>query len=490
MNTKLFLNNSLTRKKELFVPAKPPYVGLYVCGPTVYGDPHLGHARPAITFDILFRYLKHLGYKVRYVRNITDVGHLEDELAGEGEDKIQKKARIEQLEPMEIVQYYTNRYHKFMDMLNVLPPDIEPHASGHVIEQQQMIKEILNKGFAYEVNGSVYFDLQKYQQSYKYGILSGRKTEDMLSNTRELDGQDEKHYPLDFALWKKAGKEHIMRWPSEWGEGFPGWHIECSAMGMKYLGNHFDIHGGGMDLMFPHHECEIAQSTVATGKQHVRYWIHNNMITINGQKMSKSKNNFITLEELFTGNNSLLESAFSPMTIRFYILQAHYSGSLDFSNSALKAAAQGFNRLMKSLEILNRLKPSNECTININQLEEQAYEAMNDDLNCPVLLGCLFDASRNINAINDGNEKIDSAGLKKLQSFMNTFVVELLGLTPEIQAVKNNDLTANLIRLLIKQRQEARLRKDFKASDNIRDQLADIGVVLKDTKDGTDWELL
>jgi cysteinyl-tRNA synthetase len=485
----LFLYNTLTRTKEKFEPLNPPHVGLYVCGPTVYGDPHLGHARPAVTFDILFRYLKHLGYKVRYVRNITDVGHLEDELTGEGEDRILKKARLEQLEPMEVVQYYTNRYHTFMDRLGVLPPSIEPHASGHVIEQQQLIRNIMDKGFAYEINGSVYFDLKKYNDQFGYGRLSGRNLEDMLSNTRELEGQDDKRYPLDFALWKKADPVHLMHWPSEWSEGFPGWHLECSAMGMKYLGEQFDIHGGGMDLIFPHHECELAQSTAATNKPHVRYWIHNNMITINGQKMSKSKNNFISLEEFITGKHPLLEKAFSPMTIRFYMLQAHYTSPVDFSNDALKASEQGLNRLMKGMSLLGRVKASSISTVNIEALQESAYNALSDDLNCPVLLGVLFDAVRIINLINDGKEKINVHDLELLRSFMVTFTHDLLGLSfgEDIES-GSLEILDKVIKLLLQQRQEAKIRKDFAASDNIRNQLAALGIVVKDTKDGAEWE--
>lgn len=486
----LFLYNTLTRTKERFEPLNPPNVGIYVCGPTVYGDPHLGHARPAITFDILFRYLKHLGYKVRYVRNITDVGHLEDEVSGEGEDRIQKRARIEQLEPMEVVQYYTNRYHVFMDRLGVLAPSIEPHASGHIIEQQQLVRSIMNKGFAYKVNGSVYFDLKKYNETHRYGRLSGRNLEDMLSNTRELEGQDEKKYPLDFALWKKADSSHLMHWPSEWSEGFPGWHLECSAMGMKYLGEQFDIHGGGMDLIFPHHECELAQSTIVTGKPHVRYWMHNNMITINGQKMAKSKNNFITLEELFTGSNSLLEKPFSPMTIRFYILQAHYSSPVDFSYDALKAAEQGLNRLMKGMSLVNKLKPSGASTVDVAALQENAYIALGDDLNCPVLLGNLFEGVRIINSVNDGKEKINSEDLDLLRTFMQTFIFDLLGLTPgEDTHSGKSELLNKVIELLIQQRQEAKSRKDFTASDNIRNQLASLGITVKDTKEGAEWEI-
>jgi cysteinyl-tRNA synthetase len=484
----LFLYNTLSRKKEHFEPLNPPHVGLYVCGPTVYGDPHLGHARGALTFDTLFRYLLHLDYKVRYVRNITDVGHLEDEVADEGEDKIQKKARLDQLEPMEVVQYFTNRYHQFMNRLNMLPPSIEPQASGHIIEQQLMIRQMLEKGFAYIKNGSVYFDLKKYNEQYGYGNLSGRILEDMLSNTRQLEGQDEKLFPLDFALWKKANPEHLMHWPSEWSEGFPGWHLECSAMGMKYLGEQFDIHGGGMDLLFPHHECEIAQSTVITGKQHVKYWVHNNMITINGQKMAKSKNNFITLEEMFNGQHPLLEKAYSPMTVRFYMLQAHYRSPLDFSNEALKAAEQGLDRLMKGVAVLPKLSASASSTVDVQTIVEKGYEAMGDDMNTPVLLGHMFDGVRIINSLKDGKEKINAADLSMLQGFMTTFAFDLLGLVPE-DTGQSGALLDKVIRLLLQQRQDAKARKDYTASDQIRQQLSALGIVVKDTRDGAEWEM-
>jgi len=484
----LFLYNTLTRKKEKFIPLNPPHVGLYVCGPTVYSDPHLGHARPAVTFDILYRYLRHLGYKVRYVRNITDVGHLENELTGEGEDRIQKKARLEQLEPMEVVQHYTNRYHYFMDKLGMLPPAIEPHASGHIIEQQQLIRTLIEKGFAYEVNGSVYFDLNKYDKKFGYGSLSGRNLEDMLSNTRELEGQDEKRFPLDFALWKKAEPSHLMHWPSEWSEGFPGWHLECSAMGMKYLGEQFDIHGGGMDLIFPHHECELAQSTVVTGNPHVRYWVHNNMITINGQKMARSKNNFITLEEMFSGSHTLLEKAFTPMTVRFYMLQAHYTSPVDFSNEALRGAEQGLGRLLKAVALLDKLKASAQSTSDVISLKENAYEAMSDDLNTPVVLGHLFEGVRIINSVHDGKATLNGQDLATLKEFMSTFTFELLGLKPEESVTDDSLLVDGLVRLLLEQRQEAKIRKDYAASDRIRDQLSALGITVKDTKGGATWE--
>jgi len=484
----LYLYNTITRSRERFEPINPPHVGMYVCGPTVYGDPHLGHARPAITFDLLFRYLKHLGYKVRYVRNITDVGHLEDEFTGEGEDRILKKARLEKLEPMEVVQYYSNRYHHFMNMLNMLPPSIEPSASGHILEQQQLIRNILKKGYGYEKNGSVYFDLRKFNEDYGYGKLSGRLIEDMLSNTRELEGQDEKHFPLDFALWKKANPEHLMHWPSEWSEGFPGWHVECSTMGMKYLGERFDIHGGGMDLIFPHHDCEIAQSTVVTGRQHVKYWIHDNMVTINGQKMSKSKNNFITLEELFTGTNVLLEKAYSPMTIRFYILQAHYSSPVDFSNEALKASEQGLNRLMKGISLLPGLVPSAVSTIEVKTLVDKGYEAMSDDLNSPLVLSELFEGVRIVHSVKEGKEKLNAGDLESLKKFMTVFTQELLGLLPE-QTQEQPVLLDKVIRLLLQQRQDAKKRKDYAASDLIRNQLSALGITVRDTKEGAEWEL-
>ncbi|MGL5730852.1 MAG: cysteine--tRNA ligase, partial [Bacteroidales bacterium] len=396
MEHKLSIYNTLKREKELFVPLNSPHVGMYVCGPTVYGDAHLGHARPAITFDILFRYLQHLGYKVRYVRNITDVGHLEND-ADEGEDKIAKKARLEQLEPMEVVQYFLNRYHKAMDALNVLSPSIEPHASGHIIEQIEYVEEILKNGYAYVSEGSVYFDVERYNKDFRYGKLSGRNVEELLSTTRQLDGQQEKRNSADFALWKKASPEHIMRWPSPWGDGFPGWHMECSAMGTKYLGEEFDIHGGGMDLLFPHHECEIAQSCAAKGKDAVRYWMHNNMITINGQKMGKSLGNFITLEEFFTGNHKSLEQAYSPMTIRFFILQAHYRSTVDFSNEALQASEKGMLRLMEAFDNIARIKPATTSTVDIESLREKCYEAMNDDLNTPIVISYLFEATTLIN---------------------------------------------------------------------------------------------
>ncbi|MDX1286105.1 MAG: cysteine--tRNA ligase, partial [Draconibacterium sp.] len=431
MGNHLEIYNTLSRKKEEFKPLVKGKVGLYVCGPTVYSDSHLGHARPFVTFDLLYRYLTFLGNKVRYVRNITDVGHLEDEVEGEGEDRIAKKARLEQLEPMEVVQKYMNSFHENMKELNVLNPSIEPRASGHIIEQIELIKDILKNGYAYEVNGSVYFDVEKYNREYNYGKLSGRNLDDIKTNTRKLDGQDEKLNSFDFALWKKAAPEHIMRWPSDWGDGFPGWHLECSAMSTKYLGEKFDIHGGGMDLTFPHHECEIAQNTARKGEESVRYWMHNNMITINGQKMARSLGNFITLKELFSGNHEILEQAYSPMTIRFFILQAHYRSTIDFSNEALQASEKGLERLMTALKTLEELTTSEISTIDVSDLKEKCFAALNDDLNSPITIAHLFDGLRMINSIKAGTEKISEVDLKELKSLYNSVVFEILGLKEE-----------------------------------------------------------
>lgn len=482
----LTIYNSLTRKKEVFEALNPPFAGLYVCGPTVYGDAHLGHARPAITFDLLFRYLKHLGYKVRYVRNITDVGHLEND-ADEGEDKIAKKAQIEQLEPMEVVQYYTVDYHRLMDRMNVLRPSIEPFASGHIIEQIEMIKAILDKGYAYEVDGSVYFDVEKYNKTHEYGILSGRKLEDLISNTRELAGQSEKRNSADFALWKKAEPNHIMRWPSPWSDGFPGWHLECSAMSCKYLGDEFDIHGGGMDLLFPHHESEIAQSVIANGKQPVRYWMHNNMITINGQKMGKSLGNALSLDDFFNGTHPLLAQAYSPMVIRFFILQAHYRSTVDFSNDALQAAERGLKRLLVAANDVKQLQADKAATdLGVQKIMQDAYNAMNDDLNSPIAIAQLFDAVRLVNTIKDGNEKINPEELKQLQQLFEVFVHELFGLTSEDEG-QDQGLVDGLMDTIIQLRQEARQRKDYATGDLIRDKLADLKIQLKDGKEGTSW---
>ncbi|MGC9150353.1 MAG: cysteine--tRNA ligase [Microbacter sp.] len=489
MEHQLYIYNTLGRKKELFIPIHEPNVGLYVCGPTVYGDAHLGHARPAITFDLLYRYLKYLGYKVRYVRNITDVGHLEND-ADEGEDKIEKKARLEQLEPMEIVQFYTNRYHEAMNALNVLPPSIEPSASGHIIEQIEFAKKILENGYAYESNGSIYFDVEKYNQHHHYGKLSGRNIEEVLEATRALEGQEEKKKSIDFALWKKAGPEHIMRWPSPWSDGFPGWHLECSTMGTKYLGEQFDIHGGGMDLMFPHHECEIAQSTAALGHESVHYWMHNNMITINGQKMGKSLGNFITLQELFNGSHPLLSQAYSPMSIRFFILQAHYRSTLDFSNEALQASSKGYMRLMDSYQRLQKLQPSPTSTVQLNQLKSRCEEAMNDDLNSPVVIAQLFEAAKAINSIHDGHDSISESDLTALKQTMKTFIEDILGLVPEFNHdTKQSEAFSKAVDLLLTMRMEAKANKDWATADKIRNQLTALGFEIKDTKEGFEWKL-
>ncbi|NOX48845.1 MAG: cysteine--tRNA ligase [Chlorobi bacterium] len=488
MKQNLKIYNTLARRKEDFEPIKPPHVGMYVCGPTVYGDAHLGHARPAITFDLVFRYLQYIGYKVRYVRNITDVGHLVDD-ADAGEDKIGKKARLEQLEPMEIVQYYTNRYHNDMDKLNVLRPSIEPHASGHIIEQIEMAKKIMENGYAYEKNGSVYFDVSKYDESNDYGVLSGRKVDEMLSATRELEGQEEKNNPADFALWKKASTEHIMRWPSPWSDGFPGWHIECSVMGAKYLGEQFDIHGGGMDLLFPHHESEIAQSVAANGKQPVKYWMHNNMITLNGQKMGKSLGNAVSLEDFFEGSQKLIEKPYSPMTIRFFILQAHYRSTLDFSNEALQAAEKGIKRLFQAMETLDKLPASDKSTVNIEELRGKCFETMNDDFNSPGLIAQLFDGVKIINSVKEKKESLTESDITELKSTYNDFVFDVLGLKQE-ETKDDNKLVEDLMQTILGIRQNARTNKDYATSDLIRDNLAKIHIQIKDTKDGAEWSFL
>ncbi|MGL4293478.1 MAG: cysteine--tRNA ligase [Bacteroidales bacterium] len=489
MSQKLNIYNTLHRKKEEFIPHHPGHVGMYVCGPTVYGDGHLGHARPAITFDLLFRYLQHIGYKVRYVRNITDVGHLEND-ADQGEDKIAKKARLEELEPMEVVQYYLNRYHKAMEALNVLPPSIEPHASGHIIEQIEYIKQIQKAGFAYESNGSVYFDVEKYNKSHHYGKLSGRNIDELLNTTRELDGQQEKRNSFDFALWKKASPEHIMRWPSPWSDGFPGWHLECSAMGLKYLGEKFDIHGGGMDLLFPHHECEIAQSVAAQGHECVNYWMHNNMITINGQKMGKSLGNFITLDQFFTGDHASLAQAYSPMTIRFFILMAHYRSTVDFSNEALQAAEKGMNRLMEAYGNLEKLTPAEKSTVEIAPLRQKMYDAMNDDLNSPIVISHLFECTSIINKVLAGNDTISTDDLAELKSVMALFLFDILGLKNETAAASNNDeVYGQVVDLMLQLRQQAKANKDWATSDMIRNKLTEFGFEIKDTKEGAEWKL-
>lgn len=488
MNHQLFVYNTLSRKKEIFEPLKSPLVGMYVCGPTVYGDPHLGHARPGITFDLIFRYLTHLGYKVRYVRNITDVGHLEND-ADEGEDKIAKKARIDQLEPMEVAQYYLDRYHFAMDKLNVRRPSIEPRASGHIIEQMEIVQKIVDAGYGYESNGSIYFDIVKYNEKYKYGKLSGRVLDDLLATTRALDGQDEKHNAADFALWKKASPEHIMRWNSPWSIGFPGWHLECTAMSTKYLGETFDIHGGGMDLLFPHHESEICQSNIANGKEPAKYWIHNNMITINGQKMGKSLGNFITLNEFFDGTHPSLTQPFSPMTIRFFILQAHYRSTVDFSNEALLAAEKGLKKLFAAQHVLPTLKPGTQSTEDIKALEQKLYDALNDDFNSPIAIAHLFDAVKIINSIKDGKASLVLADLELLTTVFDAFVTDILGFKAEDAASGNDELLNGVMEMLIQFRQEAKANKDWTTADNIRNKLSALNITLKDTKDGADWKI-
>ncbi|GHU71469.1 cysteine--tRNA ligase [Bacteroidia bacterium] len=490
MENQLFIHNTLTRKKEKFEPLHPGRIGLYVCGPTVYGDPHLGHARPAITFDILFRYLTHLGYKVRYVRNITDVGHLVND-ADSGEDKIAKKARLDNLEPMEVVQYYLNHYHKAMESLNVLPPSIEPHASGHIIEQIQLVKEILDKGYAYESQGSVYFDVEKYDKIHHYGVLSGRNIEDMINTTRELDGQDEKRRAIDFALWKKASPEHIMHWPSPWSEGFPGWHLECTAMSKKYLGETFDIHGGGMDLIFPHHECEIAQSVASLGHESVRYWMHNNMITVNGQKMGKSLGNFINLAQFFEGSHELLTQAYAPMTIRFFILQAHYRSTVDFSNEALQASEKGLERLLDAYNRIDDVKPaSTDGNPEIGKLFNKAFEAMNDDLNTPIVISYLFEAARIINSAVAGQSVLNEEDIQQLKQFFQVFLFDLLGIKNELKdGNASYEAFSKAIDMLLQMRMQAKQNKDWATSDKIRNELTALGFEIKDTKEGFEWRL-
>ena len=491
----LKIYNSLSREKEIFTPINPPYAGMYVCGPTVSGETHLGHSRPYVTFDIVYRFLQHLGYKVRYVRNITDAGHFEEE-DRDAVDKVAVKAKLEQLEPMELVQKYTNIYHDMMDKLNVIRPSIEPTATGHIVEQISMIEDIIAKGFAYVVNGSVYFDVTRYAKQHDYGRLSGRKIEEMIAGSRELEGQGEKRNPADFALWKNAPPEHLMRWKSPWGEGFPGWHIECSAMSSKYLGIPFDIHGGGMDLLFPHHESEIAQTKIATGLALANYWMHNNMITIKGQKMSKSLGNTITIAQMFSGDHALLEQGYSPMTLRFFILQTHYRSTLDFSNEALLAAEKGLQRLMNALDALNKLsykenaaQYKEEENNQVLQLMNSCTEYMNDDFNTAMAMASLFELSSKI--FSWKNEQLAIASIKKetfelLVKTFNAFITDIFGLKNEKE---NDDSKMNgLMELLISLRKEARSKKDFATSDKIRDDLLAAGIQLKDGKEGTSWE--
>ncbi len=483
MYNNLAIYNTISRKKEEFKALNAPYVGMYVCGPTVYSDVHLGNCRTFISFDLIYRYLTHLGYKVRYVRNITDAGHLEGD-GDVGEDKISKKAKLAALEPMEIVQKYTNGFHDMMKVFNVLPPSIEPTATGHIIEQIEMVKKILENGLAYEVNGTVYFDVEKYNHSNDYGILNGRKLEDLLNNTRELGGQDEKRGKLDFALWIKAKPEHLMQWPSPWGMGFPGWHLECSAMSNKYLGEQFDIHGGGMDLAPTHHTNEIAQNVATCGKHPANYWIHTNMLTVNGQKMSKSLGNSFLPHELFTGNHPLLNKGYSPMVVKFFMLQAHYRSTLDFSNEALDASEKGFKRLMNALGLLDKLKVSDSSEVNTAEIEERFSAAMNDDFNSPILIAELFDTVKTINSIHDGHAQITAKDLADLKALLNNYVNNILGLKDDVSA--SGDVEP-LMQFLINIRQEAKANKDYATSDKIRMGLQEIGYQLKDSKEGTTW---
>jgi cysteinyl-tRNA synthetase len=482
----LFLFNTLSRKKEEFKAINPPFVGLYVCGPTVYSDVHLGNCRTFISFDLLYRYLVQCGYKVRYVRNITDAGHLEGD-RDEGDDKFTKKAKLEQLEPMEIVQRYTLGFHEVMQLFNNRPPSIEPTATGHIVEQIEMVKEILKNNLAYEVNGTVYFDVEKYARENNYGALTNRMLEDLISNSRELDGQDEKRGRLDFALWIKAKPEHLMKWHSPWGEGFPGWHIECSAMSSKYLGNTFDIHGGGMDLAATHHTNEIAQSNAYCGHQPANYWIHTNMLTVNGQRMGKSLGNAFLPHELFNGSHPVLEKGFSPMTVRFFMLQTHYRSTLDFSNDALKAAEKGFERFMNAIETLEKLKVSDFSTVNAEHYKSNCFAAMDDDLNTPIALAHLFDAVRQINSVYAGTETIDNANLTELKKLFNTFAFDIFGLKKENEK-STESLEENLVSILLDLRKEAKENKNYAASDAIRDKLKNIGIEIKDTKESTTWE--
>ena len=483
-NQQLKVYNSLSGKKEIFTPINKGHVGMYVCGPTVYSNVHLGNCRTFMSFDMIFRYLRHLGYKVRYVRNITDAGHLEDD-AGEGEDKIAKKARLEKLEPMEVVQRYTVDFHNILQKFNFLPPSIEPTATGHIIEQIEIIKEILDKGFAYEKNGSVYFDVNTFDEAYEYGKLSGRKLEDMIANTRELAAQDEKNNPQDFALWKRAEPQHIMRWPSPWGDGFPGWHLECTAMSTKYLGDTFDIHGGGMDLKFPHHECEIAQAEACNGQSPVNYWLHANMLTLNGKKMAKSTGNNILPNEIFTGDNNILSKPFSPAVVRFFMMQAHYTSILDLSNEALLASEKGYLRLMEAMDQLAGLKTGEASTFDYPAWRQKCYDAMNDDFNSPILIANLFDAVKQINLVKEGKGSITPEDKELLYSTLNAFVFDVLGLERATDPEQDSGQLSGVVNLLIQLRNEARANKDFATSDKIRDELAELGIQLKDGKEGT-----
>lgn len=488
MKPELLIYNSHSRKKEPFKPLNPPYVGLYVCGPTVYKNVHIGNVRTFISFDVVYRYLCYLGYKVRYVRNITDVGHLTDD-ADQGEDKVAKQARLEKIEPMEVVQRVTNDFHEVMGLFNAKRPSIEPTATGHIVEQIQMIEKIIENGFAYVKNGSVYFNVRKYHEAGNdYGTLSGRKIEELISNTRELDAQDEKDDPLDFALWKKADETHIMHWPSPWGEGFPGWHLECSVMSTKYLGESFDIHGGGMDLKFPHHECEIAQNVASTEKAPVNYWMHGNMLTVNTVKMAKSAGNVIAPREFISGDNPMLNKGFSPMTIRFFMLQTHYTSTLDFSNEAMEASEKGFRRLMEGVSTLNKLQAADTSSFDVNAFAEKCAGAMNDDFNTPVLIGHLFDGVRAINSAKDGNESFTAADLEAMRKLYNDYIYEVLGLKAEDER-NEDDVVEGLMQTIITLRQNARENKDWATSDKIRDALNELNIELKDSKEGTTWRI-
>ncbi len=481
------LYNTLTRQKEAFTPLNPPLVGMYVCGPTVYSNVHLGNCRTFISFDMIYRYLTHMGYKVRYVRNITDAGHLEND-ADSGEDKIAKKARLEQLEPMEIVQRYTLDFRNVMAQFNALPPSIEPTATGHIVEQIEMIEKILDEGLAYEVNGSVYFDVNKYNETDNYGKLSGRNIEELISGTRDLDGQGEKRSPLDFALWKKASPEHIMRWPSPWSIGFPGWHLECSVMSSKYLGEQFDIHGGGMDLKFPHHECEIAQCNAANKVEPVKYWMHTNMLTLNGKRMSKSTGNTLLPEELFTGDNDILDKGFSPTVVRFFMMQAHYASPLDFSNDALVAAEKGFNRLMEGITTLSVISPAKESTFDVNSWKESCYNAMNDDFNTPILIANLFEGIKAINSAKNDKASLTADDIELMRKTLTEFTFDVLGLKLETENSSSDKLNG-VVEMLIAMRNEARATKNWALSDKIRDELAELGIQLKDGKDETGFTI-
>lgn len=488
LQNQLFIYNSLSGKKEKFNPINPPFVGLYVCGPTVYNEAHLGNIRTFLTFDIVYRYLTHLGFKVRYVRNITDVGHLVDD-ADVGEDKIEKRARFEKIEPMEIVQKYTNSFHQTTQLFNLKDPDIEPSATGHIIEQIEMIQKILSNGYAYEVNGSVYFDVKKYAEKYNYGELSGRKIDELLEQTREnLEGGDEKRFFADFAIWKKASPETIMKWNSPWGIGVPGWHLECSAMSTKYLGEQFDIHGGGMDLKFPHHECEIAQSVGAGGKNPVKYWMHGNMLTVNGSKMSKSLGNSFLPFELISGNHPLLEKGYNPMTVRFFFLQAQYRSTVDFSNEALQASEKGLKRLLTGIKTLKTISPAQTSSFDIDGLIERCKASMNDDFNTPITIANLFDGLKYIHLLKEGKETISTDDLEKLKNHYFIYVFEILGLMDEKEE-SNPELIDDTINIILELRKKAKENKDYSTSDFIRNELSKIRITLKDTKDGTTWQI-